>query len=125
MVRDMTVIDTRMWVKDLKLMCSFYQTVLLATLLDETETSCYLQIEEERIELILGTPTRQSIAIGFLEKESFEQVIKHIKKTQNIHTQFIQTTSQSLFQSKLVDPEDNIIKLFHYQLSIPTTVSET
>lgn len=120
----MSVIDTRVWVRDLDQMIAFYCETFQAELLDQTETSAYLKIDEDTFEFILGlNANMHSIAIQFIEEKDYQACVLNAKKHCEVASTLSQRNSQNVYQSRLKDIEGNMVSLYHYQLYVPSSIS--
>lgn len=120
----MSVIDTRVWVKDIDQMVAFYCKAFQAELLDQTETSAYLKIDEDTFEFILGLNTNMhSIAIQFVEEKDYQACVANAKQYCEVTSSLSQRNSQNVYQSRLKDVEDNMVSLYHYQLYVPASIT--
>ena len=112
----------RILVQDLQSMVNFYKKKLGAELLDQTDTSAYIAIEDDVVELVLRLKTmpETAIAIQFTEEETFSDICNNFRTSADFSVRLIRDAAKSTYKAEIKDIENNIIHLYHHELLITT-----
>lgn len=113
----------RILVQDLDSMVNFYKSKLGAELLDQTDSSAYLAIEDDVVELVLGLKAmpETAIAIQFTDELAFNNVCNNFRHFKNFSVRLIRDSARSTYKAEIKDIENNIIHLYHHELLVPTS----
>ncbi len=110
----------KVWVNDIEAMVADYQANLFAVLLDQTDTTALLAIEDDFLEfIIIDTPKNNTVCIQFTTEAAFRNVSTHLSKDIVIQ----QHDNQNSFQSGYIDVEDNVVSLHYHQVFIPVSLN--
>ncbi|MEC7030365.1 MAG: hypothetical protein VXW87_01675 [Pseudomonadota bacterium] len=109
----------KIWVKDINLMIKDYEAKLMAKILDQTETSVLLAIDDELLEFIIKPVQSKSIvSIQFSTESAFRQVCSRL----TLDMKIVQELNHNLFQAGYTDAEGNLVKLYFHQVYIPVSL---
>ena len=111
----------RILVNDIDAMMNFYINALNAEILDITDTSAFLAVEDDVVEFVLGvSPVAQTaIAVQYTSEESFKDACDSLLSYQDISVRLFRRKDASTYKAELTDVEGNIVQLYHHQLFIP------
>ena len=106
----------KVWVADIACMVKDYETKLFAKVLDQTDTSALLAIDDDYLELVIGhRPAQSTVCIQFTTETAFRHVCGHLK----VDMKIVQQENQNSFQAGYSDAEGNAVKLCFHQVYIP------
>ena len=110
----------KVWVTDIACIVKDYETKLFAKVLDQTDTSALLAIDDDYLELIITpSPAQSTVCIQFTTESAFRHVCRHLKADMKI----VQQDNQNSFQAGYTDAEGNAVMLYFHQVYIPVGLS--
>ena len=114
-------IGRRLLVKDIDKMIAFYQDNLNAKVIDRTDVTAYISIEDDVLELVMGIAESppSAISIQFTSEDAFKEVCDRFQDYSGFSVRLLRNQSQSTYKAEINDIEGNIIHLYHHQMFIP------
>ena len=108
----------RLQVSNLAKMRAYYQSTLLAEVVDESEIALLLQVGEDHIELVSTAGGRnQQVAIQYSERKDFDAICQHLLINTDINPTLRQINNAHMMS--FYDAENNYIELSYYQFILP------
>jgi len=113
----------RVLVNDINAMLAFYKNILMAEVLDVSDTFAVIAIEDDIIEFVLGINSvdQTAIAIQYTSEDVFNDACESVLKHQDVSVRLFRNKNTSTYKAELKDVEGNIIQLYHHQLFISIT----
>lgn len=112
---------TRVFVKKLEAMLDFYMTNLQAELLEQTDTTALLAIDEDLFEFVESYQSLQPIQIA-VQYGQYQDFLKRCKRLGGIEINKYNQDNQISYRAVLNDIEGNRVYLYYHQVFIPDSI---